>query len=95
MVWSRTEPGDDPRQELYKCKKIVNDFYYESNKAAEKQAKEVVLDEGGKAIAEIMLCTDIEKLKTYDPVASTSKAIRSAYNQKFNELSIKRTKKLP
>jgi len=90
-IWIELELDfpDDPRTELYKCKKIVNDFFYESNKAAEKQNQEqkvATLDEDGATIAGIMLCNDLVSLKDFELLSGKNKTIKAAYNQKLKQL---------
>lgn len=96
-IWYEVElePDDDPRQELYKCKKIVTDFFLESNKAAEKQVIVSPENEEAKTIAEIFLCPDLVTLKTYDVVSKKNKVVRTAYIQKLNQLNNKLKVELP
>ena len=90
-IWIEFEldEGDDPRQELYKAKKIVNDFFYESNKAAEKQQeqkKEEPQSQEAKIIAQIYAASDLKVLETFKLLAKNHKTIEAAYNQRLNEL---------
>lgn len=91
-IWYEVElePGDDPRQELYKCKKLVNDFYYESNKAAEKQAKEepeTPQTTEAKIIAQIYRATDLKVLESFKLLSSKYPTVKAAYEQQFEKLS--------
>jgi uncharacterized Ntn-hydrolase superfamily protein len=92
-IWVEYEldETDDPRQELYRCKKIVNDFFFESNKAAEKQ-QQVVKEEPpqsqeAKIIADIYTVKDLKVLESYKIIAKKYPAIQAAYDQMFLELS--------
>ena len=90
-------PGDDVRQSLYSCKKTVENFFFESNKAAEKVAAQ---NDNGKAkvtktgkeqfIEEINSCKDMTVLKTYEFFLNQSKFsdpdYKTAYDNKFKEL---------
>jgi hypothetical protein len=77
------------RKIQYALKKQVESFHYESNKAAEKKAQEnepAVIDGTAMAIAEIMLCKNLEELETYKLPSTQSNAVRAAYNQKLKQL---------
>ena len=90
-IWYEVElePGDYPRTELYKCKKIVNDFFYESNKAAEKQTiqeKEEPQTQEARIIAQIYGASDLKVLASFELLSKNNKAIKAAYDQRFKEL---------
>lgn len=92
-IWieMQLDDGDDPRTELYKCKKIVNDFFFESNKAAEKQAQEQKKEEPqtqeAKIIAQIYAASDLTVLESFKLLAKNHKSIQAAYEQRLNQLS--------
>jgi uncharacterized Ntn-hydrolase superfamily protein len=91
-IWVEFEldDTDDPRQELYKCKKIVNDFFFESNKASEKQlqtVKEEPQSQEAKIIAQIYASSDLKVLESFKLLARNTKSIQSAYEQRLKELS--------
>lgn len=92
-IWHEEEheEGDDPRQVLYKCKKIVTDFFYESNKAAEKQAQEQKKEEPqtqeAKIIAQIYAASDLTVLESFKLLAKNHKSIQAAYEQRLNQLN--------
>lgn len=91
-IWVELEldETDDPRTELYKCKKIVNDFFYESNKAAEKQAQEAKEEpktQEARIIAQIYGATDLKVLESFSLLAKNNKLIEAAYNHRLNELT--------
>lgn len=74
------------RRIQYAIKKQVKDFAYESNAAAGKQKQaEIPIDENAKAIADILLCTDFEELKTFQALTGNSKAVKAAFNQKLKQ----------
>jgi len=92
------EPGESPRDAFYEAKKTVQNTFYEMkghDKKVATEQKEQSLDENGVAIAEILLCKTIKDLETYKLRASQNTSVQTAYNQKLNELIIKKTKKLP
>ena len=90
------DEGDDPRQELYKAKKIVNDIFFESNKAAEKQAQEQKKESGSEQktlslehqkVESIKSCTDLKVLKIYETTSKKYPESEIAYQEKLLELS--------
>ena len=91
-IWVEFEldETDDPRTELYRCRKIVNDFFHESNKAAEKQlspVKEEPQSQEAKIIADIYTVKDLKVLESYKIIAKKYPAIQAAYDQKQKELT--------
>lgn len=86
---------EDARKRWYAIKKEVENFHFESNKAAEKQVIASPENEEAKTIAEIFLCPDLVTLKTYDVVSKKHKAVRTAYIQKLNQLNNKSQVELP
>lgn len=93
-------PDEDVRSCLYALKKEVEQFHYQSLGHDEKIATEqktAALDENGVAIAEILLCKTIKDLKGFELMVKNSKsdAVKSAFNQKTNELNSKKKVKLP
>lgn len=77
---------EDARKHWYSMKKEVENFHYESNKAAEKEIKVSPETEEGKTIAEILLCNDLPALETYKYPSTQSKAVKAAYNQRLKQL---------
>ena len=55
---------EDAREALYECKKIVNNFHYESNKAEEKKKEEPINKESG-FIEAINSCTSKKSLEVF------------------------------
>lgn len=96
-IWHEEEheEGDDPRQVLYKCKKIVTDFFYESNKAAEKQyeqkkesgSEQKTLSREQQLVESIKSCTDLKVLKIYETTSKKYPESEIAYQEKLLELS--------
>ena len=91
-IWYEVElePGDDVRQELYKCKKQVTDFHFESNKAAEKQAQEAKEEpktQEARIIAQIYGATDLKVLESFKLLSSKYPTVKAAYEQQFEKLS--------
>lgn len=80
FVEAELEPGDDARFCLYNCKKIVENFHFESNKADEKKANGNV----GEFKIEYV-STDIEKPSTLSKVASIIKDIGTVTDLKVLE----------
>lgn len=72
---------EEVRKVQYALKKELKISIFESNKAAEKQAQdEIVLDEDGKIIAEIMLCKDLNKLKQeFELLSGKNKTIKAQH----------------
>lgn len=93
-IWIEDEvtgTEEDARQSLYKLKRQVESFHYESNKAAEKEAgiKEPMGTPDG-VIDLINKCATIPKphgLMAFEIIAKTDKAIQQAWDAKFKELS--------
>lgn len=84
--------GDEIRQSLYKLKKEVESFFYESKAAAEKE-KELLPFEKPRPesreqaiIQDISTCPDLKTLEAYRLIAKNNQAIQEAYETKFNEL---------
>lgn len=72
------------RKVQYALKKQVNDFFYESNKAAEKQAKEdsdTPKSQEDKIIAQIKGITDIKVLEGFLLLARKYPNVQLAYNE--------------
>lgn len=92
-IWVEFEldETDDPRQELYKCRRIVNEFFHESNKAAEKQQQEIKKEEPqtqeARIIAQVYGASDLKVLESFKLLAKNNKSIEAAYNQRLNELT--------
>lgn len=81
---------DDYKKCLYDLKRLVTDFYYESNKAAEKQAQEQKKEEPqtqeAKIIAQIYAASDLTVLESFKLLAKNHKSIQAAYEQRLNQL---------
>lgn len=100
-IWyeGELEEGDDIRQCLYKAKKIVSDFHFESNKADEKK-KEIAKQ--GKAqevkpttVEDINSCKDLTVLHTYRLIVKSNPVLQKAYDEMYKKLSPKHKTKLP
>jgi hypothetical protein len=90
-IWVEFEldDTDDPRTELYKCKRIVNDFFFESNKASEKQlqtVKEEPQSQEDKIIAQIYASSNLKVLESFKLLSKNNKAVEAAYKQMEVEL---------
>lgn len=77
--------GDDARQALYECKRQVESFHFESNKAAEKKI-EKSKDTGGSIIDQINSCTEVKVLESYKIIAKSKVEIQEAYDNKLKQL---------
>lgn len=80
------------RQAQYALKKQVENFHYESNKAAEKQAQiqednDTPKSQEDKIIAQIKTMKDLKSLESYKLLSRTYPGIQTAYNEKLKELS--------
>lgn len=80
------------RQVQYALKKQVENFHFESNKAAEKQAiqeqtvKEEPQSVKAKIIAQIYGCSTLKVLESFKLLSQNNKAVKAAYEQRFAEL---------
>lgn len=79
--------GDDYKKCLYKLRDNVRDFFYESNKAAEKQLQEVKQNEEIGLIPAINGCTDKAVLETFKLLTRNNPDAIEAYRKKLIELS--------
>lgn len=97
-VEAELEIGEDARKALYDCKKTVENFHYENNKADEKK-KEVVtsiitydekipstLTQVASIIKDINTCQELKVLESYRLIAKSDPDIQDAYNKKLREL---------
>lgn len=80
-------------ENLEDAKKALKDFVYASLKAQQDtvpeesiQVKDTPLDEGGRAIADILLCKTLDELKGFELISKQSNAVKAAYNQKLKQL---------
>ena len=86
--------GDDARTVLYDLKKQVQDFFYESTKAAEKMSGvsvEVVEEPGFKLGSsledQINSCQQLKVLESYRLLVKNNPDLEKVYLQKLKELS--------
>lgn len=87
---------DDARKALYEAKKTVENFHYESNKAAEKELAEksaTQQEQKPKTRSEEMVeaiesVKELKVLEIYKPLAKKYPEIQDAYDKKLKELSI-------
>ena len=79
---------DNVRSSLYSLKKQVSDFFYESNKAAEKEAKgeSTPITKVAELIQHIKTCTELKVLESYKFIAKKDPDLQSAYDNKLKEL---------
>ncbi len=81
------------RKVQYALRKQVQSFFFEANKAADKQAAEVNDIKVGKGTIEeqIEACTEIPPpgLKSLELIASMNPKLKAVYDKKFLELSNK------
>lgn len=77
---------EEVKKELYSLKNQVQSFHYESLNSEKKKEQEIVIDEDGKTIVEILLCRDLAELSTYVLQTARSKAIKAAYNNRLKQL---------
>lgn len=82
---------DDTRKVLYDLKKQVQDFFYESTAAAEKQMGTHVVEPTtavliGNILQDIQSCKDIKVLETYEMLVKNKPDLQNAYDKKFTEL---------
>lgn len=88
FVTAELEGTDDPRQALYEVKKVVQSFFYESNKAAEKQVKdERPLSTTESMIKDIEQCTDMKMLEAFAFLAKNNSKLKPAYDKRLKELT--------
>lgn len=85
FVTAELEGSDDPRQALYEVKKVVQNFFYESNKAAEKQLQEENGSQVG-LIPQIQACTDINVLKSFELLAKKDPEAHKIYLKQLKTL---------
>ncbi len=84
--------GDNVRNVLYDLKKQIEQFHYESNKAAEKQ-KEVIKEEEkltltsvADLIKEINFCKTVKHLEDYKYAVQKDIDLQAAYDKKLKSL---------
>lgn len=83
FVTAELEGTDDPRQALYEVKKVVHSFFYESNKAAEKQSEEQKI---GIDVA-IEACKTVKELESLKLLTRNDETLIELYRKKLIELS--------
>lgn len=84
------EQGDDPRKALYEAKKVVESFHFESNKAAQKQIGNIVLEKPENIIKQIMSCKEVggkDGLASYRLAVRGNKELQNIYDKKLSELN--------
>lgn len=87
-IWAEEEfegSIEDARKRWYAQKKEVENFHFESNKAAEKQEKEVEESPKtteAKIIAQIYGCTDLKVLESFRLLSNNYKSVKAAYEQR-------------
>ena len=94
MHWERIfiegelSSDEDPRKALYECKKTVENFHYESNKADEKKKQEEKQSVSTleSIINDINSCADLVKLKEYRIFVKQKPELQAAYDKKLKEL---------
>lgn len=95
MAWEKIgveiETTDDsPKNALYEAKKIVENFHYESNKAAEKALKEAEKIPGNPTesiISDIRSCKSVKVLEAYKLIARSNKTVQEAYDNHLKLLA--------
>lgn len=94
MAWEKIgveiETTDDsPRNALYEAKKLVENFFYESNKAAEKalQAEKEVITPTDSIINDIKSCKTVKVLEAYKLIAKSNKTVQEAYDNHLKLLT--------
>lgn len=76
------------RRVQYALKKQVQSFFFESNKAAEKQVKEEKVIQIGITPEDIYSCTDLKTLEqSYKFLVKNKPALQEAYDQQHQKLS--------
>jgi vacuolar-type H+-ATPase subunit H len=89
-VTAQVEGSEDPKKALYEAKKIVTNFFYESNKSAEKKEQEIVkeqpLSRTEAIIKDISSVTELKVLESYKLIAAKDPLIQEAYDNKLNQL---------
>jgi len=98
-IWyeGELEEGDDIRQCLYKAKKIVSDFHFESNKSDEKK-KEISkqpVEVKPTTVEDIYSCKDLTVLSSYRLIVKSNPGLQKAYDEQYKKLSPKHKTKLP
>jgi len=100
MMEADLMPEDDPRKCLYELKKQVEEFFYESNGSAKKQAAIIESSEYATnpteeqlqlpdMISQINSCTEVKVLESYKLIARTNPEWNKAYLAKMIELTNK------
>lgn len=84
--------GDNVRNVLYDLKKQIEQFHYESNKAADKQkeAQQPVSKNGDTFSLEeqINSCKEVKVLETYKLMVKGVPGLKKMYDKKLEELKI-------
>lgn len=85
--------GENVREALYECKRTVESFHFESNKAAQKKEEELKTKNIEPIIyvtpEEIYSCKQMEGedgLKSYKAIAKTNPELQKAYDEQFKKL---------
>jgi vacuolar-type H+-ATPase subunit H len=93
MAWEKIgveiETADDtPKNALYEAKRIVEQFHYQSNKAAEKalQTEKETITPTDSIINDIKSCKSIKVLEAYKLIAKSNKAVQEAYDEQLSKL---------
>jgi hypothetical protein len=81
------EGDDDPKKALYTAKQLITNFFYESNKAAEKKEQEISADAKISLSEQISTVTDLKVLDTYKMLVRNDPDANKAYREKLIELS--------
>lgn len=79
---------DNIKNSLYSLKRQVSDFFYESNKAAEKQAQpeSTPIAKVADLIQQIKTCTELKVLESYQFIVKNDPDMQTAYDNKLKEL---------
>jgi hypothetical protein len=80
------EGDDDPKKALYTAKQLITNFFYESNKAAEK--KEQTVDDVKRDLkTDIQSCTTLKVLESYRMIVRNNPEMQEIYNQQKEKLT--------
>lgn len=89
---AKLDAEDDRRQALYDCKKTVQSFFFESNKADEKKAEvkkepSVIGTIAPSMEEQINSCTEIKTLESYKFIVKNKPEWEKIYNNRLKELT--------
>lgn len=82
-IEAELEDGDNPKDSLYKCKREVEGFFFESTKSEDKKLEKLPKTD---LISDIKSCKDPKVLQSYKLLVKNKPELQEAYNEKEKEL---------